>query len=206
MARSWRRSSSQARGSRMSIIERAVELLGSAPQAQQSRPATSEKPELRRQDLLESLSVGLAAVAHLPTEGEPRREPGKTSAAGRSSGAPTRHFVVDRNRLRGLSIITPDGERSPLAESFRRIKRQILANIAKPNPGAPPANLVLVTSALAGEGKTFCAINLAISMALERDRTVLLVDADVAKPSVPRALGLNAESGLMEVLLDPHVD
>jgi protein-tyrosine kinase len=145
-------------------------------------------------------------MRRLPTDGEPSLEPGKTNAPGRSSSGATRHFAVDCNRLRALRLITPDGERTLLAESFRRIKRQILAHAAKPKPGAPPANLVLVTSALAGEGKTFCAINLAISMALERDRTVLLVDADVAKPSVPRALGLHAEGGLMEVLLDRHVD
>ena len=64
----------------------------------------------------------------------------------------------------------------------------------------------MVTSALPGEGKTFCAINLAISIALEMDRTVLLVDADVAKPSVPQALGLEADKGLMDVLLDRRVD
>ena len=102
-------------------------------------------------------------------------------------------------------MITPDGERTPIAEGFRRIKRQILANVAHPKAGAP-ANLVLVTSALAGEGKTFCAINLAISIALEMDRTALLVDADVAKPSVPQALGLEAERGLMDVLLDRRID
>ena len=190
----------------MSIIERAAELLRSGPQGQQSRPATSEKGETRRRDLIERASADLAQETYLPTDGEPPLEPGKTNAPGRSSSRATRQFAVDRNRLRALSLITPDGERTPLAESFRRIKRQILANVAKPKPGAPPANLVLVTSALAGEGKTFCAINLAISMALERDRTVLLVDADVAKPSVPRALGLHAEGGLMEVLLDRHVD
>jgi exopolysaccharide/PEP-CTERM locus tyrosine autokinase len=103
-------------------------------------------------------------------------------------------------------MITPDGERTAIAESFRRIKQQILANVASPRTGAPRANLVLVTSALAGEGKTFCAINLAISIALEMDRTVLLVDADVAKPGVPQALGLEAEKGLMDVLLDHRVD
>jgi protein-tyrosine kinase len=190
----------------MSIIERAAELLKSAPQAKQSRPAASENDELRRRDVIEGVSTRLNEGTYLPPDGEPRLEPGKTSAPGRSSRGPTRHFVVDRDRLRGLSLITPDGERTPLAESFRRIKRQILANIAKPKPGAPPANLVLVTSALPGDGKTFSAINLAISMALERDRTVLLVDADVARPSVPRALGLHAEAGLMEVLLDRRVD
>lgn len=116
----------------------------------------------------------------------------------------TRSLRVDRDQLRRQGMITPDGERSPNAESFRRIKRQILANVAKSKADAQ-ANLVLMTSALAGEGKTFCAINLAISIALEMDRTVLLVDADVAKPSVPQALGLKAEQGLMDVL-DRRID
>jgi receptor protein-tyrosine kinase len=173
----------------MSIIERAAELLRSAPQGEQSRPATAHKDEMRR-DLIETVSADLAH---------------RTNALGRIPSSAARQFAVDRNRLRTLSLITPDGERTPLAESFRRIKRQILASVAKPKPGAPPANLVLITSALPGEGKTFCAINLAISMALERDRTVLLVDADVARPNVSRMLGLKAEGGLMEVLLDRDV-
>jgi exopolysaccharide/PEP-CTERM locus tyrosine autokinase len=102
-------------------------------------------------------------------------------------------------------MVAPGGERSQIAEGFRRIKRQVLANVANPKAGAP-ANLVLVTSALAGEGKSFCAINLAISIAQEMDRTVLLVDADVAKPSIPQALGVEAEKGLMDVLLDRRID
>lgn len=103
-------------------------------------------------------------------------------------------------------MITPDGERTAVAESFRRVKRQILANVANPKAGAPPANLVLVTSALEGEGKTYCAINLAISIALEVDRSVVLVDADVAKSSVPKALGFEANKGLMDVLLARQFD
>jgi protein-tyrosine kinase len=189
----------------MSIIERAAELLRSAPEGQQGRPAASEKGEPHRRDLVDR-AAELAQVTYLPTDGESPPRPGKTNTPGRTSSKAARQFAVDRNRLRALSLITPDGERTPLAESFRRIKRQILANVAKPKPGAPPANLVLVTSALAGEGKTFCAINLAISLALERDRTVLLVDADVARPSISRVLGLRAEGGLMEVLLDRDVD
>jgi len=190
----------------MSIIERAVELLRSEPQGQQSRPAASKKTEMPRRDLIEKASADLAEGTYLPTDGEPPLEPRKTNAPVHSFNRAARQFAVDRNRLRALSLITPDGARTPLAESFRRVKRQILANVAKPKSGAPPANLVMVTSTLAGEGKTFCAINLAISMALERDRTVLLVDADVARPSVSRALGLHAEGGLMEVLLDRHLD
>jgi protein-tyrosine kinase len=191
----------------MSIIERAAELLKSseAPSSP-SRPATSDKRETRRLDLIERASTDVAEAPRPPTNGEPPLGPARTNAPGRSSSRVSRPFAVDRNRLRTLGLITPDGERTPLAESFRRIKRQILAKVEKPKPGASPANLVMVTSALAGEGKTFCAINLAISMALERDRTVLLVDADVAKPSVPRVLGLHAEGGLMEVLLDRRID
>jgi len=190
----------------MSIIERAAELLRSASKEQQSRPAASEKDHVRSLDLIERSSAQFTQPAYLPTDGEPVLEPGKMNARGRSSSRPARRFTVDRDRLRELSLITPDGARTPLAESFRRIKRQVLAKVDQPKPGAASANLVMVTSAIAGEGKTFCAINLAISMALERDRTVLLVDADVAKPSVSRALGLHTEGGLMEVLLDRHVD
>jgi receptor protein-tyrosine kinase len=189
----------------MSIIERAAELLGSEPQGQ-GRPTVGEKGEVRRRDLIERASAGLAQETYPTTAGGPPLEKGVTNAPVRASKEAINQFAVDRKRLRALSLITPDGERTPLAESFRRIKRQILQHVEKPRPSAPPANLVLVTSSLAGEGKTFCAINLAISMAKERDRTVLLVDADVARRSVQRVLGLHAERGLMEVLLDRHVE
>jgi receptor protein-tyrosine kinase len=107
--------------------------------------------------------------------------------------------------LHKQNIMTPDGERTPIAESFRRIKRQVLAKADDPKAGAP-TNLVLVTSALPGEGKTFCAINLAISIALEMDHNVLLVDADVAKPTVLEVFGLNAEAGLMDLLRDRRIE
>jgi exopolysaccharide/PEP-CTERM locus tyrosine autokinase len=61
----------------------------------------------------------------------------------------------------------------------------------------------MVTSAFPGEGKSFCAINLALSIAAERDHQVLLVDADVARPSIPRELGFSASAGLMNLLLEP---
>jgi receptor protein-tyrosine kinase len=64
------------------------------------------------------------------------------------------------------------------------------------------ANMIMVTSSLAGEGKTFTAINLAMSIATEMDKTVLLVDADVAKPDVTSRLGVQAEKGLIDVLLE----
>ena len=117
----------------------------------------------------------------------------------------THRIEVDRDRLRRQSMITPEGQRTPNAESFRRVKRQILTNVAKAKSRGP-SNLVMVTSSVPGEGKTFCAINLAISIALEMNRTVLLVDADVAKPSIPNALGMKADRGLLDALLDREID
>ncbi|MFC3378740.1 XrtA-associated tyrosine autokinase [Rugamonas sp. CCM 8940] len=64
----------------------------------------------------------------------------------------------------------------------------------------------MITSALAGEGKTYCSINLAMSIAMELDHTVLLIDADVARPSVLKALGLPPQPGLMDLLLDDSLD
>ena len=167
----------------MSIIERVAELLGSVPHTQREPSAAGMGADTPELNLIERATGGI------------RRRSDRT----------TRTLRVDLDWLRKQSIITPDGERTQIAEGFRRIKRKILTNVANPKAGAP-ANLVLVTSARAGEGKTFCAINLAISIALEMDRTVLLVDTDVAKPTVPQALGFKAEIGLMDVLLDRRID
>jgi len=113
----------------------------------------------------------------------------------------SRILRVNRDLLRRQSFLTPDDARTPNVESFRHIKRQILANIGK-RKGTAPSNLIAVTSALAGEGKSYCAINLAISIALEKNHTALLVDADVAKPCIPQAFGLVEEQGLTDLLLD----
>ena len=195
----------------MSIIERAVELLRPGPirpepKHERGDPAGSDKAEMQRPDMIERAYAQVAEELQVSPDGELPQESGSTDRPPRSSSEATLHFAVDKDRLRALNVITPDGARTPLAESFRRIKRQILANRAKPKSAGLPANLILVTSALPGEGKTFCAVNLAISMAMERDLTVLLVDADVARPSVPRLLGLQAERGLMDVLLHRDID
>lgn len=113
---------------------------------------------------------------------------------------------IDLAKLKQTGMITPDGERTQLSEEFRIIKRPLLTNAF--NRGAAPiknGNLVMVTSSFPGEGKSFSAINLAMSIAMERDHTVLLVDADVAKPSVPEFLGLEPRKGLMDLLLDENL-
>jgi exopolysaccharide/PEP-CTERM locus tyrosine autokinase len=105
--------------------------------------------------------------------------------------------------LRQLGVITPDAEKTQIAEEFRLIKRPLIKNAFNKGGGKiSNGNLIMVTSALAGEGKSFCSINLAMSIAMEMDHTVLLVDADVAKPTLPGFLGLKSDKGLMDVLLD----
>ncbi|MES2263509.1 MAG: XrtA-associated tyrosine autokinase [Pseudomonadota bacterium] len=122
---------------------------------------------------------------------------------------PRRAAPVEINlaRMRQLGMVTHDGGRSTVAEDFRIIKRPLLRKLHGKN-GDPiaHANLIIVTSALQGEGKTYCAINLAMSIAMERDTTVLLVDADVARPSVLKVLGLDAAAGLMDLLLDKQLE
>ena len=118
------------------------------------------------------------------------------------AGANQRYVDINLARLHQMGMVTQDGGRTPAAEDFRIIKRPLLRNaFAAITSGLPNGNLIVVTSALPGEGKTFCAVNLAMSIAMEKDHTVLLVDADVARPSVLRVLGLPAAPGLMDVLL-----
>ncbi len=195
----------------MNIIERVAELLGPIERSNAKSSASSAPNEL---DLIERAVRESDEASRSPETREYAAKPEthdvalQLKAKPRPAGLtkrPSRTLIVDRHRLQRQGMIVPDSKRTPMAECFRRIKRQILANAAKSKIGAP-ANLVLVTSARAGEGKTFCAINLAISIALEIDRTVLLVDADVAKPSVPQALGLKVEQGLMDVLLDRRIE
>ena len=183
----------------MSIIERVAELLGPIEQPNSKSSAPGGLGPIERAGFPEATELASKLESKVLAV-----ESSAKAASARPTNRITPNLKIDRDHLRRQGMITPEGERSPNTESFRRIKRQILANVAKSNANAW-ANLVLVTSALAGEGKTFCAINLAISIALERDRTVLLVDADVAKPTVPEALGVKAEQGLMDVL-DRRID
>ena len=119
----------------------------------------------------------------------------------------TRAVELDLQRMQTLGLITAAGGRTTLLEDFRIIKRPLLKRaFGERVAGEKPANLIMVTSSLPGEGKTFCAINLAMSIAMELDHTVLLIDADVARPSVLHTLGLPAERGLMDVLLDDNLD
>jgi protein-tyrosine kinase len=110
--------------------------------------------------------------------------------------------------LRARGFVTPDGSPTEIGQQFRMIKRPLLINAfgAGITPAVKNGRRVMVTSAFAGEGKSFCAINLAMSIAAERDTHVLLVDADVARPSLPRELGIESSRGLMDWLTDTSLD
>lgn len=114
------------------------------------------------------------------------------------------HVAIDRDRLIERGMLVPGAPVSALAEEFRLVKRQLLATMDRvAATDAVRAQAILVCSGRPGDGKTFCATNLALSLAAERDVEVLLVDADVAKPDLPRVLGLEDGPGLLEAIGDP---
>jgi protein-tyrosine kinase len=180
----------------MSTIEKAAARLASLQKSDARKPATGQLPERAGGALAERGHVVNGAL-----------RPADSAGAGLSS--PARFCEIDLAHVRQRGYLVPDIGRTQLAHEMRRIKRPLLLNIqrarAKIDSGedereAPPANLIMITSALPGEGKTFTAINLAMSIAAEVDRRVLLVDADVARGDVSRQLGIPPARGLSDLI------
>lgn len=142
------------------------------------------------------------------TEPVLRLEPADAGAAREDLAGPqpsrtsSRRVEIDLGRLAEAGFVTPDAPSSRIAEQFRVIKRTLIGHARGRGSAAPLAhgNLVMVTSALAGEGKTFTSINLAMSLATELDCSVLLVDADMARSTLLERLGLPAGPGLLDLL------
>jgi len=119
----------------------------------------------------------------------------------------SRRVELDLEALTDAGIINPNSARSEIADQYRVIKRPLIKNaMGKGASIIANGNLIMVTSALPGEGKSFTSINLAMSIATELDNTVMLVDADVARPSVMRMLGLPDGPGLLDLVLDDSLD
>lgn len=195
-----------------------------------------EKQKAKKPSLLERANnaFGLDNVdaARVPKDlpEDARRKPDRAqispSAQGQStsdSGSPSRTSpavperkvelsgpacTVNRDRLRREGLIVPESPVTGLLEEFRIVKRELIADARdiKDKSG----RLILVSSPHPDEGKTYCAVNLAIAMAAESDVEVLLVDADVIKPSIANRLGIEDEAGeskgLMDAIADPDVD
>jgi exopolysaccharide/PEP-CTERM locus tyrosine autokinase len=194
-----------------SLLERAAELYGfgsavTSPAAPVPEPEVAREPEVA------------------PTaDPAPRHRPGPSAAQDpgpglrRGADEASRSFLpvvteakaaVDRKSLGERGFIIPDSPAGPLAEEFRIVKRQLLLGMgAGSSVTADKRRTLLVCSALPDEGKTFCAVNLALSLAGERDMEVLLVDADFPKPEVLSILGLEAQgAGFVDALADPSLD
>jgi protein-tyrosine kinase len=115
--------------------------------------------------------------------------------------SPTRLHHLDMDVLAKMGFLVPQATQSTLAEECRALKRPLLINaFGNGEGGVENANIIMITSALPGDGKTFITINLGMSMAMEMDTTVLLVDGDVVRPALTQAMGLEDAPGLIDVL------
>jgi len=116
-----------------------------------------------------------------------------------------KRITIDRAILRASGYLAEETQDRQFADHFRRIKRP-LVDKAMSNDAPGEAQVIMITSALPGDGKTFTSINLALSMSMERDVSVLLVDCDVAKRHVGHITGLEDEMGLLDALVDESLD
>lgn len=177
----------------MSLVERALKKL------QESRAALPEAVAPPQAGLVRPpATVPLTPpVASVTQERQPVPE------APMQRETPTRVVNIDKSALRAMELMPPVAFERQIASQYQHVKRPLVAAaMGKTAPAVPNGHLIMLASALPGEGKTFTSINLALSMALERDMEVLLVDADVAKPHLTRIFNLQAECGLLDLLGD----
>jgi receptor protein-tyrosine kinase len=158
---------------------------------------------------IDKLNQAAASPVILPDDVSPAT-PGIGAGAvdgTQSSGAQSGRVMLNLGRLERSGYLTPETGRTQLAEEMRHIKRPLLLNAsARGTAQIKNGNLIMVTSSRPGEGKSFTSLNLAMSIAKERDKTVLLVDADVAKSSISRILGIEIGAGLVDYLIDEAMD
>ena len=149
------------------------------------------------------------AGALIPGEEAPDRTNETPVAAISSTADPilSRFVEIDLVELEKSGIVSPNAARSNISDQYRVIKRPLISNaMGKGASKIDNGNLIMITSAMPGEGKSFTALNLAMSMATELDYTVMLVDADVGRPSIMNLLGLPASAGLLDLIVDETQD
>ena len=199
----------------MSIIEKAAQRL------EQLRKAGVEIPNIVAAPVAEP-SVGSADLEprstlerHPPaiqTQQPPHAAPAAPAPASVSPatvnklaepGRRSRLVEMDLAALAAAGYVTPEAQRSQAADEFRVLKRPIIKNAKEGSDSSVRrGNCVMVTSALPGEGKSFVALNLALSIASEVDSTVLLIDADVANPNLLKRMHIASARGLLDLLTD----
>jgi len=179
----------------MSLVERALKKIqesrAQVPPAHASQPSFNTVPMQAARPAAPA-QPAVAVVSAVPTP-EPVR--------------PTRVVHIDRDALRHAELLPPTSQERQLAGEYRQIKRPLIANaLGRGVPKVPAGHRIMIASAMPGDGKTFTSINLALSFALEKDLSVVLVDADVAKAHLSRTFGVHNELGLMDLLRDEHLD
>jgi protein-tyrosine kinase len=187
---------------------------------QEEGPAQARQPQLHQLAPLQSafgaeraIQPGPVASVALPSADLDANSPSAVqSLLDKPGAAPTKRPVakrveIDLARLASLGYITPlSQQRSVIAEEFRVIKRPLLMNArVESEESVVRGNVIMLTSTLPGEGKTFSSINLAMSIAGEHGKTVLLIEADSARPAVLDRLGIPRANGLFDVLADDTV-
>jgi receptor protein-tyrosine kinase len=171
---------------RLNLIQRAM---AKAPSAEAFAPP-------RREPVAETVLE--TPVAKAPQPAEPVRDARPVNGA--AAAAPnTVHLNMDR--LREGRMVTPDNRASVTYNEFRAIKRKLLPMTRDPETHATTKNIVMITSALAGEGKTYTAMNLAICLASERNLDVILVDGDVVRSSIAQYFQGAPAEGLLDILI-----
>ena len=174
----------------MSTIEKALAKQQEAQKRQQENKAAI--PEVK----LESSAPVAPPKVSVPDVVVPEKVEVKTHKSD------TADIYIDGENLLSRGYMFDAGTRKVTQEEFRQIKRKLLNNaFGGASKTLNNSNLIMVTSSNPNEGKTFISINLALSIALEQDKTVLLVDADVLRPSINRELGFDSKKGLLEYLL-----
>ena len=197
----------------MSIVEEAAKRLEQLHQAGIEIPNVAESarvPSLNKKapllpPLPQRVAEAIEEVQFSATEQDVskdlRKEPSLRTDPRRS------YLEINIQALRAAGFVTAADSESRLVHEFRIIKRPLIRNATmKGRAAIKNGNLIMVTSALPGEGKTFCTLNLAMSIAMEMDSTVLLVDADVVAPRLPDLLGIPPTEGLMDVLTNKELD
>jgi protein-tyrosine kinase len=191
-----------------SLIEQAAQRLEQLRQAGVAAPDVPTTPIGPSSTAAPDSPPIAASFSTAPADVAEQSSPLLAESAGSASAeGPTASLVrsprieFDFALLAAANIVTPNAPRSQVADEFRILKRPLISNAKSTGAAAPArANLIMVTSAVAGEGKSFTSINLAMSIAAELDCTVMLVDADLARPSLPRMLGVPDGPGLLDLL------
>ena len=166
--------------------------------------STIEKALQRRREAMAAEKAKKQSADSAEQQSEPSVSATRQRSATKRPQGPVSQiepFNIDIERLERNGHVSLSGVRKGINEEYREIKRKLLANAFGPlSSTIKNSNIIMVTSGRPSEGKTFTATNLALSIASEQDKTVLLVDADVLKPNILNTFGLERRSGLMEYL------